>query len=1718
MTGSPDALIAGGDWGATRSRVVAVIAVFASGREQVGTGYLVGKKLVLTAAHCTWDKNTHETPIRLRVRRASDGATAEVTEVVADADFDVATLQLASVPWTTELPSPVFARVDRAHAGMLQDCEAIGYPLYQRRPNGEWRGTGELHCTIYLTDEAESGKLLMHEPLIRPGPVSVVSERGSGAAVSSPWDGLSGALLFHRGLAIGLIVEHDPGQGRSALRALTFDRLADRAAQFKDARRVADTLELPPVESLPWAKPDKEVWSAYVQQVLRIAPEAVRDRVLELAELSQFCTGDEGPYAWWQADAWAGKSALMSWFVLHPPPGVRIVSFFITAQFPGQGDRAGFVDAVLEQLAEVVGRPLPPHLNDANGERHLLDLLDDAARTCRQRGERLVLVVDGLDEDLGVTGAPMAYSIAALLPVRPQQGMRVIVTGRPDPPLPNDVPDDHPLRSPGIVRFLKRSEYARVIRKEAEREVRRLRSGSSTEQNVLGLLTAAGGGLSIEDVAELADLPAEDVKEALETVAGRTFRRQNSLWQPDTAPKVYGFAHKELPKIAADILGSRLDGYRQQIHTWAESYRHRHWPNATPEYLLNGYHGLLVATGDVPRMVALAADVERHDRMLYITRGDHSAVKEIIAAQQVVLAQPRSDLVAMARLAIYRSALADRNAAIPTGLPAIWAMLGQPARGEALALSITGPYGQATALTALVEAVAGTGDLDRARVLAEWAETAARSITEPYYQSIVLTDLVDAVAVAGDPDRAKTLAQQAETQARRIVGAPQQEGALRLVARAVARSGDLDRAAMVARSVSDAYGGQAQLLAELVEAAVGAGEPSRATALAHEAEVMARSIADPAIQSWTLARLASVVAAAGDLERKRDLLQKAVGLAGSITDPDRQAVALNHLVNAVGDADDLDRAVRMADSTIEPDKQTAVLTVLVQAMAAVGSLDRARVLAQHAATVAGSIKNITVQAQAMSTLVKAMAATGDLDRARDLAQQTEAVARSITDTTQQEAALGNLAEAAAAAGNLDRAEHLARSITDTTQQEAALGNLAEAAAAAGNLDRATSVAQSITDPAQQGKALTALASAAAGVGDVARAIGLAEQAETAARSITNTRRQPERLAALADSLVAANDLDRAETVARLITDPTKQAPVLTRLVEAMAGAGDRDRAAALARDAENAASSIAEPYRQGIALTGLVKALAGAGELDQAKTVAGSITDAKGRAEAFTFLVLAAADTGNVAEAEALAQQAETAASSISHPVGRAGALRALAEAAARAGNLDRAMAVAGSITDTNEQAAALRTLVELAARAGDLDRAMAVADSITLQDRQDEALGGLVEAAASAGDADRAIAVARSISDPDKQGRALKHLVWAVAYPGNVVEAERMARSMTGPSQQAAALSGLAEALVAAGELNRAETVARSITDPNWHDEALTSVTEALVTASERDRAETVARLITDPTRRAYMLIKLVAAMTQVGDGNEAAALARDAETAASFITDSSSQAMLLTALVEAEAAVDLDRAESVASAITSSEGQAQAFTALVKAAAHAGDIERAIILAKRAEAAARTIGDWSVHAALIDLVEAMANAGDLDRAEKVAHSLDAEWKMIALQTLVNAAARAGNLDRAATVASSITDPNKQAETLTALAKARARAGDWDGAERQILSITDLSWQAVALTDLARNIEPARARALLARALYIDDWTTPLAALVQVEPSALGQIADIVSVSGTSK
>ncbi|MBL7491138.1 hypothetical protein I6A60_27420 [Frankia sp. AgB1.9] len=1146
-----------------------------------------------------------------------------------------------------------------------------------------------------------------------------------------PW-GAQSSRVFWR--AVADLLEHGIASGGAAR------LLAEAAELFPENPVFAATGPAPePLfaagQAEPVSSPPRR--SAYVEQVRQIAPPRLVGRAGELARLAEFCTAHDdaagGRYVWWRAAAWTGKSALMSSFVLAPPPGVRVVSFFITARYAGNSDRAAFVEIVTEQLADIVGESVPPFQNPGRAERLWFKFFADAAAHCRAHGQRLVLVVDGLDEDRGVTG-PGARSIAGLLPANPPHGARVVVAGRPDPPIPDDVPAGHPLSDRNIVQVLERSEVAATIRADMRSDLERLRTGSPWERDLLGLMTAAGGGLSGRDLAELTgdlDVTEWDVERLLSTVAGRSFSSRAARWDPAGRSRVYLLGHEELAQESARAYGSRrLAAYREQLHAWAYGYRRQQWPRQTPEYLLRGYYRLLLETGELTRAVDCATDQPRHDRMLDLTGGDTAALAEITDAQNSILTQPSPDLRLMARLAVHRQRIADRNRNIPTNLPGVWARLGHSARAEQLARATTTPYFRDQALVEVVGALAQTGEHAH-------AEQIARTIPEPHSQAKALVEVAAGLIQAGECDRAEQVT-------RDVTNPDIQAGALAGVAGALARAGEQARARQlaaaaeqVALSTTDPYS-QVRALADVAGALVQTGEQARARQVAALAEQVAREITQPSIQAWALGAAAGALARAGEPARAEQV-------ARDITEARYQAPAL------VG---------------------------VVRALAQVGEYARAEQIA-HRITDPGS------QAQALAEAAGSLAWAGEQARAEQVAAVAEQVARDITNPDAQAWALADVAGALAQAGEHARAEEVAAGITDPASHARALADVAGALARAGEHDAraeqlaavAEQVARDITYPHIRVRALAGVADALARSGERAQAGQVAAVAEQVARASTDPDAQAWVLVEVAGAYATAGEYGHAEQVAHGITDPSRQAQALAKVAGALARSGEGARAGQVAAVAEQVARASTDPDSQAWALVSVAVALARAGEPARAEQVAAGITDPGSQAGALAEVASALARAGERARAEQVATVAEKIARAITDPLHQAWALVGVAEALARAGEHARAEQVAADITDPNSQARAQAEagLAGAFAQAGEHARAEQVARDITYPELQAQALVAVAGTLAQAGEHARAEQLVRDITDPDSQARALADVAGALAQAGDLRWAGRL-------------------------------------------------------------------------------------------------------------------------------------------------------------------------------------------------------------------------------------------------------------------------------------------------------------------------------------------------------
>ncbi|MGW8357489.1 hypothetical protein [Streptomyces wedmorensis] len=859
--------------------------------------------------------------------------------------------------------------------------------------------------------------------------------------------------------------------------------------------------------------PPTVVRSAYWEQVRRIAPDELVGREHELAELAAFCRTGRG-YFWWRADAWAGKSALMASFALAPPPGVRIVPFFITARLGAQNDAAAYVDVVLEQLAELAGEGVPALLTAATCEAHLLRLYRTAAQACAARGERLVLLIDGLDEDRGVTTGPDAHSIASLLPA----DLPVIVAGRPNPPLPADVPERHPLRDPGIVRTLPPSPKARAIRVEAERELKRLLEAGGLPYALLGLLTAAAGGLTADDLVELTGEIPYRVRDVLRTGPGRTFAVRG-----DT----YLLAHEELAAGAREMLGPReLDRCRGELHAWADRWRERRWPAPTPGYLLHGYVPMLRATGDVDRMLACALDEVRHDRLLEETGGIGGALGEIRAAGEAMLEEGesagRAGLVPiMLRLGFRRSELTRRNGNTPAELAAAWAAAGQVDRAVAMVRG-QGATVALRGLCAIAERLLERGDRERVEELVAEAEGLVLREARQLDRDHMAERLVPLLLMIGEIDRAERLV-------RTVDDAGDRGGPLVALIDVLCAAGAFERAVGIARAEEDG-----DLRGRAVDRV---SRRLLAEGRVDEAERLLRDAAgdDEELRTVLLLDGSRALMEAGH-EKRGDVLR-----AEALETAEAGAhFSGGGVVRALAAAGEFDRLERRHTQLFG--KSMGVLWA--SELAEAGAWDRARV----AVTDPSALTRDFVLRRVAEGLLEA----GRLDESEELLKEiTPERARSLRS---------DLAAARVRTGDLDRAWALLDGL-DGWRRDVGVSEYARALCSRGRRDLAMAV---VADGGRTGAfAGIGVANALLDAGERTAAVGLLTDAE-------RTLRTPSRKAAARVVLQAAEFLARVpggEDAARSLLDGAERAGGVEDIrgfVAALAGTGQTRRAEQMA--------------------------------------------------------------------------------------------------------------------------------------------------------------------------------------------------------------------------------------------------------------------------------------------------------------------------------------------------------------------------------------------------------------------------------------------------------------------------------------------------------------------------------------------------------------------------
>ena len=320
-----------------------------------------------------------------------------------------------------------------------------------------------------------------------------------------------------------------------------------------------------------------------------------------LDDLISFALGDEG-YRLLEGPQYAGKTALFAELVVaRLPAQVDVISFFVS-RIMSQADSYKFLAAVVPQLAEVLDVPVGETDTVA-----LRSLWQQAAERARRLDRHLLLVVDGLDEDLVPSRAP---SIASLLPAavagRSKEWRRahVLVSNRADSPLPRGLPIGHPLRT----RTLRPETLAPYPGNEnyvelAQQEIDGLKALGGDARKLLGALAAAGGALAVPDLQHLTGLSGPRVSSLVRT-AQRSLR---PVGPPES--RRYAFADAFRHEMLSDR-DLAIDRYLAAINRWAEDWRSRGWrarpddDSGVPRYLLEAYPDTLHDAGSRAGLVS----------------------------------------------------------------------------------------------------------------------------------------------------------------------------------------------------------------------------------------------------------------------------------------------------------------------------------------------------------------------------------------------------------------------------------------------------------------------------------------------------------------------------------------------------------------------------------------------------------------------------------------------------------------------------------------------------------------------------------------------------------------------------------------------------------------------------------------------------------------------------------------------------------------------------------------------------------------------------------------------------------------------------------------------------------------------------------------------------------------------------------------------------------
>ncbi|MEV1118780.1 trypsin-like peptidase domain-containing protein [Actinosynnema sp. NPDC049800] len=875
-----------------------------------GSGYLIGRRLVLTAGHVvgTRDGAWPRVVVRLghpnRERRRHDARL-----VWSHPALDVALLEL-DPPADGELG-------DAVRWGVVDGIEqvrysGIGFPGFA--DYGEaGAGVEQLAGVVNPLSTGPHGAYVLDQDAApQPG--------------RRAWAGVSGAAVFCAGLLVGVVVLDDVDFGNRRLHAARLDTVL-RDPEFRrlveadgGTNPVAESVSAPP----PSTGGRRTAPAAFRYELSAAIVEytsTVVGRDGQVRRLMAFSGAREGGYALVEAPAGFGKTTLVAdLWRRHAGdawdgPTPDLVGFSLRRDL-GDHTPAAFVAGLTGQLAALLNR-------SDDGAGGFDELWREAAANAGP-GRPLLLVVDGLDE-----AAPDRPGVAELLPAHVPDFTHVIVTSRPSPRARSLVPPHHPLHRAHLVALppLSVAEIAELLHvfgaaepassAAAVHEVTRgepllarftaqdvARDGDAalaayrrerpadvagyfrwqldllevdadddTTWEALALLLAAARGLTEVELAEALGVPAHRIRRALAPV------RRFLIGSP---------RHELMHEEFAVVLATRLTAAQRRtadrrLLDWCRGYADAGWPDDTPDYALTAVLGHVDRANDF-ELAARLVGRRRLELVVARTLSPRGVRAEVGAVLDILMRRSPPDVVAEIRTALTAVNIKGIADDVPGSLLAALVAAGETARAEAHAALAERPIDRCRAFQSIAVALWQAGEHERCRQAVAAAVGAARASGEQH-QSSCLEDLALALFTAGAVEdgceviRAWARGRPVALAFKRIAPALVRHGAAQLgltIARGFADGAD----------VATAHALLALALAE-------AGRVDQALAVADGI--------DDGITGWrvdglphSVARLAIVVADRGRVDAARRLVDKAgLLLAGRRhpSDVDRVGVA-----------------------------------------------------------------------------------------------------------------------------------------------------------------------------------------------------------------------------------------------------------------------------------------------------------------------------------------------------------------------------------------------------------------------------------------------------------------------------------------------------------------------------------------------------------------------------------------------------------------------------------------------------------------------------------------------------------------------------------------------------------------------------------------------------------------------------------------------------------